>query len=85
MLHARWDGMVKERGFATLAIGGNIVTAWSWFGTNQLGFGLHAYAEQDSVKALLLYFVISQFVLIAIGIAGSLIAGSKGANPPKAA
>ncbi|MEP6169233.1 MAG: cytochrome c biogenesis protein CcsA, partial [Rhodopirellula bahusiensis] len=33
MLHARWDGMVKARGFAILAIGGNIITAWSWFGT----------------------------------------------------
>src|SRR5262249_18741253 len=43
ILHARWGGMVKERGMAVLAIAGNMVTAWSWFGTNQLGVGLHAY------------------------------------------
>ncbi|MEZ6091151.1 MAG: cytochrome c biogenesis protein CcsA [Pirellulaceae bacterium] len=71
MLHARWDGMVGQRGFATLAVGGNIVTAWSWFGTNQLGFGLHSYGGQDSVKMLLLGFVASQFAIIALGIVGS--------------
>ncbi|QDS88369.1 Cytochrome c biogenesis protein CcsA [Rosistilla ulvae] len=81
MLHARWDGMVGERGFATLAVAGNIITAWSWFGTNQLGFGLHSYGGQDSVKMALLAFVVSQFAIIGIGIAGSLYSGrdSKGA------
>ncbi|HMB95223.1 MAG TPA: cytochrome c biogenesis protein CcsA, partial [Tepidisphaeraceae bacterium] len=28
ILHARWGGIVKERGMMLLAIGGNIVTAW---------------------------------------------------------
>ena len=37
LLHARWDKQVGPRGFAMLAVLGNIVTAWSWFGTNQLG------------------------------------------------
>jgi ABC-type transport system involved in cytochrome c biogenesis permease subunit len=43
ILHARWGGMVKQRGLAALAVFGNIITAWSWFGTNLLGIGLHAY------------------------------------------
>src|SRR5262249_51640141 len=43
ILHARWAGIIKQRGMALLAIAGNIVTAWSWFGTNLLGVGLHAY------------------------------------------
>ncbi len=43
ILHARWAGLVKARGVAVLAVVGNIVTSWSWFGTNQLGIGLHAY------------------------------------------
>ena len=42
-LHARWGGICKERGLMALAICGNIVTAWSWFGTNLLGVGLHSY------------------------------------------
>ena len=43
ILHARWAGLVKTRGVAILTLVGNMVTTWSWFGTNQLGVGLHAY------------------------------------------
>jgi ABC-type transport system involved in cytochrome c biogenesis permease subunit len=43
ILHARWGGMVKGQGISVLAIIGAMVTTWSWFGTNQLGIGLHAY------------------------------------------
>jgi ABC-type transport system involved in cytochrome c biogenesis permease subunit len=42
ILHARWGGLVKARGLSMLAIFGNIVTAWSWFGVNMLGVGLHS-------------------------------------------
>jgi len=63
-LHARWDGMVKGRGFAALAIGGNIVTAWSWFGTNELGIGLHSYGFTSGVLMWLTIFIGSQFLLL---------------------
>jgi ABC-type transport system involved in cytochrome c biogenesis permease subunit len=43
ILHARWGGLVKARGVAVLAVLGNIITSWSWFGTNMLGVGLHSY------------------------------------------
>jgi ABC-type transport system involved in cytochrome c biogenesis permease subunit len=43
ILHARWGGLVKARGMAVLAVIGCMWTVWSWFGTNQLGIGLHAY------------------------------------------
>lgn len=65
MLHARWDRMVGPRGFAMLAVGGNIVTAWSWFGTNQLGIGLHSYGFTSGVMFALMTFVASQLALIA--------------------
>ncbi|MCG8511684.1 MAG: cytochrome c biogenesis protein CcsA [Rhodospirillales bacterium] len=67
-LHARWGGMIRERGMALLAIAGNIVTAWSWFGTNMLGVGLHAYGFIDSAVFWLLLFWASQIVLIGIGL-----------------
>jgi len=51
-LHARWAGLVKARGFAVLAVFGNAVTAWSWFGTNQLGIGLHAYGFNKELAVL---------------------------------
>ena len=38
LLHARWSGIAKIEEFA-IAILGNVVTAWSWFGTNMLGLG----------------------------------------------
>jgi ABC-type transport system involved in cytochrome c biogenesis permease subunit len=67
VLHARWDGMVKDRGLAVLAIGGNIVTAWSWFGVNELGIGLHSYGFTEGVLLSLGLFVVSQLALIAAG------------------
>jgi len=68
ILHARWGGMVRDRGLACLAIGGNIVTSWSWFGVNMLGIGLHSYGFTASEFLWLLGFVISQLVLIGIGL-----------------
>ncbi len=67
MLHARWGGFVKERGFMLLAIGGNIITAWSWFGTNMLGVGLHTYGFMDSAFFALNGFWLSQILLMAAG------------------
>jgi ABC-type transport system involved in cytochrome c biogenesis permease subunit len=66
-LHARWDKWIGQRGFALFAIGGNIITAWSWFGTNQLGIGLHSYGFTSGVLMLLAGYVASQLVLIAAG------------------
>jgi ABC-type transport system involved in cytochrome c biogenesis permease subunit len=66
VLHARWAGLVRERGLAALAIGGNIVTSWSWFGTNMLGVGLHSYGFMDSALLWLLMFVGTQLALIAV-------------------
>ena len=68
MLHARWGGMVKQRGLAVLAIGGNIITTWSWFGVNMLGAGLHSYGFIDSAVFWLMAFVTSQIVIIGIGL-----------------
>jgi ABC-type transport system involved in cytochrome c biogenesis permease subunit len=67
ILHARWDRWIGPRGFALFCIGGNIVTAWSWFGTNQLGIGLHSYGFTTGVLMLLAGYVLSQLLLIAAG------------------
>jgi ABC-type transport system involved in cytochrome c biogenesis permease subunit len=67
VLHARWDGMVRDRGLAVLAIGGNIATSWSWFGVNELGVGLHSYGFTEGVLFALGIFVLSQLAVIAVG------------------
>jgi ABC-type transport system involved in cytochrome c biogenesis permease subunit len=68
VLHARWGGMVKARGIAVLAIFGNIVTSWSWFGVNQLGIGLHSYGFMESAAFWLIVFVCSQLLIMAVGL-----------------
>jgi ABC-type transport system involved in cytochrome c biogenesis permease subunit len=66
LLHVRWAGLVKTRGLACLAIFGNIVTAWSWFGVNMLGVGLHSYGFMDAAFWWLVGFALSQLALIAL-------------------
>lgn len=67
ILHARWGGMVRDRGLANLAIVGNIVTSWSWFGVNMLGIGLHSYGFTDAAFKWLMLFVSSQVTLLVLG------------------
>ena len=67
-LHARWGGLVRREGLMQLLVFGNIVTAWSWFGTNLLGVGLHSYGFTEQGSFWLYYvFCPSQLALIALG------------------
>jgi hypothetical protein len=67
ILHARLAGLVRERGLVQLAIFGNVVTAWSWFGVNMLGVGLHSYGFMGAAFWALLGFVASQLAVMAVG------------------
>ena len=67
ILHARWGRHVRERGLANFAIFGNIVTTWSFFGTNMLGVGLHSYGFMDEQRVALISFISSMAGLILIG------------------
>jgi len=68
MLHARWGGLIRARGLANMAIFGNVVTAFSWFGTNMLGIGLHSYGFMDAAFRWLLLFYATQLAVIALGL-----------------
>jgi ABC-type transport system involved in cytochrome c biogenesis permease subunit len=68
ILHARWSGMAKARGVMSMAIFGNVVTAWSFFGTNMLGVGLHSYGFMDRAVSWLVAFVFLQLFLILISL-----------------
>jgi ABC-type transport system involved in cytochrome c biogenesis permease subunit len=68
ILHLRWGGMIRERGLVVCAIGGNIVTSWSWFGVNMLGIGLHSYGFTEAAFKWLLLFVVSQLAFITLGL-----------------
>jgi ABC-type transport system involved in cytochrome c biogenesis permease subunit len=64
ILHARWGGLIQDRGLMGFVIVGNIATAWSWFGTNMLGVGLHSYGFMNKGFQWLVLFVVSQVVFI---------------------
>ena len=63
-LHARWGGFIRQRGLMAMAIFGNAITAFSWFGVNMLGVGLHSYGFMDKAFPWLVGFIISQVVLV---------------------
>ncbi len=81
VLHARWGGMVRERGFACLTIIGGMVTAWSWFAVNELGIGLHSYGFTKGVLFYLIVFWLSQLAVLAVAILPLKIWWSYRANP----
>ena len=66
ILHCRWGGLVKQRGLMMLAVFGNIVTSWSWFGVNMLGVGLHSYGFMQAAFYWLIAFVASQVLIIGL-------------------
>jgi hypothetical protein len=63
---------------AVLAVFGNVVTAWSWFGVNAMGVGLHAYGFRSGMVFWLTVFVASQ---LAIMVAGSMSSTTKVPEP----
>ncbi len=68
VLHTRWAGLIRERGVAIMVVFGNIVTSWSWFGTNMLGVGLHSYGFTDTgMVVLLISFCGSQLAIMGTG------------------
>jgi cytochrome c-type biogenesis protein CcsB len=93
ILHARWGGMIRERGLMNMAIFGNIVTSFSWFGVNMLGIGLHSYGFMDAAFSWLMLFIGSQLFLIGLGLLPkniwrsfrvqpkAAVAASKGSGP----
>ncbi|MFO0848715.1 MAG: cytochrome c biogenesis protein ResB [Gemmataceae bacterium] len=68
ILHARWCGLVKDRGMAVLALVGNMITTWSWFGTNQLGVGLHNYGFSKALADGCFYTWVIHAMLIPVAL-----------------
>ena len=68
ILHARSGKLTGDRGIMNLAIFGNIVTSFSWFGVNMLGIGLHSYGFMDAAFKWLMIFIGSQVLIMAVGL-----------------
>ena len=65
-LHARLAGSIRQRGLMIMALFGNVITSFSWFGVNMLGVGLHSYGFMNKAVPWLAGFMVSQLVLMAI-------------------
>ena len=68
ILHARWGGFAKRSNLMVMAVFGNIVTAFSWFGVNMLGIGLHSYGFMEKTFVWLLIFAATQIIVMALGL-----------------
>ncbi len=66
ILHARWGGFIRGRGLMIMALFGNVITAFSWFGVNMLGVGLHSYGFMDKAFPWLVGFTLSQIALMLV-------------------
>ncbi|MCC5806961.1 MAG: cytochrome c biogenesis protein CcsA [Opitutales bacterium] len=67
ILHLRIGGIGDERLLMVCAVFGNIIVAFSWFGVNMLGVGLHSYGFMEGAPFWLGLFMVSQLGIMALG------------------
>lgn len=67
-LHARWGKILSEKALMATAVFGNVITAFSWFGTNMLGIGLHSYGFMDAAFKWLIFFDVTQMLFIGLAL-----------------
>lgn len=67
IIHLRAIRFIETQGLMLLSVFGNSVTAFSWFGVNMLGVGLHSYGFMDKTLLWLIIFNIINGLIIAIG------------------
>jgi ABC-type transport system involved in cytochrome c biogenesis permease subunit len=66
VLHARLGGYIRDYGVNLAAIVGGMIVAFSWFGVNLLGVGLHSYGFTSGIfTALVAFYAIETVVLFA--------------------
>jgi ABC-type transport system involved in cytochrome c biogenesis permease subunit len=65
ILHARLGGYIGDFGIALSAVFAGVVVAFSWFGVNLLGVGLHSYGfTSGTYRALLAFYAVEGLVLL---------------------
>lgn len=66
IVHARLGGYIREHGVALAAVFTGVIVAFSWFGVNLLGVGLHSYGfTSGTFNALLTFYAVEGIVLLA--------------------
>ncbi len=70
ILHARMGGYLKEHGVCAAAALGGTIVAFSWFGVNLLGVGLHSYGFTSGIHRALWTYYVLQWGIVALGTYG---------------
>lgn len=69
LLHARMSGMVRDAGFALWSVATGMIVVFSWFHTNLLGVGLHAYGfSSELLTGVWISYSVLGFFLAAGGL-----------------
>jgi ABC-type transport system involved in cytochrome c biogenesis permease subunit len=66
MIHGRLGGYIKAFGFSMAAIASGMVIAFSWWGVNLLGIGLHAYGFTEGLQQALNTFYGTEVIVLAV-------------------
>ncbi len=86
VLHARLGGYIRDHGIALSAVFCGAIVAFSWWGVNLLGVGLHTYGfTSGAAYGLMIFCAIESVVLLAGGIQGLMMrsaAPTSGSTPP---
>ncbi|MEE8104642.1 MAG: cytochrome c biogenesis protein CcsA [Planctomycetota bacterium] len=69
IIHARKGGYIRDNGVAMAAIFGGMVVAFSWWGVNQLGIGLHSYGFTSGIVQALRHFGELELLVLSCGAA----------------
>ncbi|MEO0649848.1 MAG: cytochrome c biogenesis protein CcsA [Planctomycetota bacterium] len=67
ILHGRLSGLLKEHGICALAAFGGTVVAFSWWGVNLLGVGLHSYGFTRGIQNALWTYYGLQWGVVLLG------------------
>jgi len=67
ILHGRLAGLLSTRGLCMAAAFGGTVVAFSWWGVNLLGVGLHSYGFTSGIRDALWTYYGLQWAVVALG------------------
>ena len=72
ILHARMGGFIRDMGMATCSVVLGMIVAFSWWGVNLLGVGLHSYGFTSGIMNILVVFWMCESLVVAAGVYASL-------------
>jgi len=66
LIHARRAGFIRDLGTCAAAAFGGTVVAFSWWGVNLLGVGLHSYGFTSGIQTALWSYYVAQWAVVAL-------------------